>query len=141
MDPHVTDWLTKPSQVLWTGNQPIYQVVYFSVFCLHTLLRPSKVWLFFIRLNMSRCTKKVKWLRRSTLTNFLKSDLLTMHPLSPGGLSVLPNFQKRGPGRISIFRGRLLEKRGWLFWAGGRRDHSCCIKNKLKSEIWNNQKK
>ena len=56
MDPHVTDWLTKASQVTGTGNQPICQVIYISVFCLHTLLRPSK--LFFMRLNMSRCTKK-----------------------------------------------------------------------------------
>ena len=43
-----------------------------------------------------------------------------MHPLSAGGLSLLPNFQKRGPDRISIFRGRLLEKKGDFFqeWGG-----------------------
>ena len=56
MDPDVTDSLTKPSQVPGTSNQPICQVIYISVFSLHTLLRPSK--LFFMRLNMSRCTKK-----------------------------------------------------------------------------------
>ena len=53
MDPHVTDWLTKPIQVPW---QPICQVTYISVFSLHTLLRPLK--LFFMKLNMSRGTKK-----------------------------------------------------------------------------------
>ena len=45
----------KPNQVPWPGNQPICQVIYISVFCLHTFLRPPK--LFFLRLNMSRCTK------------------------------------------------------------------------------------
>ena len=43
MDPHITDWITKPSQVPWTGNQPICQVVYLSVFCLHTLLRRARI--------------------------------------------------------------------------------------------------
>ena len=32
---------------------------------------------------------------REYVNHFLKSDLLTVHPLSPGGLSLLPNFQKR----------------------------------------------
>ena len=54
------------------------------------------------------------------LSIFLKSDLLTVHPLSPGGLSLLPNFQKRGPDRISIFREELLEKRGDFFEQGER---------------------
>ena len=27
MDPHITDWVTKPSQVPWTGNLVIYQIV------------------------------------------------------------------------------------------------------------------
>ena len=39
-------------------------------------------------------------------------DLHNVHPLSPEGLSLLTNFQKRRSGRISIFRGSLLEKRG-----------------------------
>ena len=38
MDRHITDWVTKPSQLPWTGNPPICQVVYISIFCLHTLL-------------------------------------------------------------------------------------------------------
>ena len=33
---HMHPWLTKPTQVPWTGNQPICQVAYISVFCLHT---------------------------------------------------------------------------------------------------------
>ena len=85
----------------------VWPVAHISVFCLHTILRPSKKWFTYIV-----CT-----------------------PLSPGGLSLLPNFQIRGPDRMSIFRGRLLEKRRWLFWAGGGRDRSCNIKNKTK--IWN----
>ena len=49
-------------------------------------------------------------------------------------------FSKKGPDRISIFRGRLQEKRGWLFWAGGGRDRSWYVKNKLKSGILNDEK-
>ena len=30
-------------------------------------------------------------------------------------------------------------KEGWLFWAGGGRNGSCYIKNKLKSEILNDK--
>ena len=43
MNPHLTDWVTEPSQVPWTGNLPICQVVYISIFCLHTLLSSSGV--------------------------------------------------------------------------------------------------
>ena len=46
--------------------------------------------------------------------------LHSVHPLSPGGLSLLANFQKKGPDKISIFRGKLLEKRGVTFWSRGR---------------------
>ena len=60
--------------------------------------------------------------------------------LSARGLSLLPNFQKRGTDRISVFRGRLLEKRGNFFDVGGR-DCSFYIKNKLKSENLNDKKK
>ena len=75
------------------------------------------------------------------LNVFLKVVYLhSVHSLSPEGLSLLPNFQKMGFDRISIFRGRLLEKRGQLFWAGGGRDRSFYIKNKLKSEILNDKK-
>ena len=72
MHPHVTGWLTKPSQLPWTDNESFCQVVYISVFCFHTLLRLQRVSLFFMRLNMSRCTKKIKWLWRSMLNIFLK---------------------------------------------------------------------
>ena len=75
------------------------------------------------------------------LNIFLKwSTYLMYTPLSAGGLNLLPNFQKRGPDRIWIFRGRLLEKRGDFFLQGGR-GYSFYIKNKLKSEILNDKKK
>ena len=65
---------------------------------------------------------------------FLKVIYLhSEHPLYPERLS--PSFQKSGPDRISIFRGKLLEKWGEIFEQGGRRDRSCYIKNKPKSEI------
>ena len=43
--------------------------------------------------------------------------VLSVHPPhSAGGLSLLPNFQKRGPDRILIFfRGRLLKRGGDVF--------------------------
>ena len=63
-----------------------------------------------------------------------------LHLLSAEGLNLLPNFQKRGSDRISIFRGRLLEKRG-DFFSGVGRGCSFYIKNKLKSEILNYKKK
>ena len=66
--------------------------------------------------------------------------LYGVHPLSDDGLRLQPNFQKRGPDKISIFGGRLLEKKMWPFWAGGGRDHSFYIKNKLKPEILNDKK-
>ena len=85
--------------------------------------------------------KKIKWLWRSTLTIFSKwSTYIVCMPFSAEGLSLLPNFQKRCPDRISIFRGRFLEKMGWLFWAGEGRDRSLYIKNKLKSGILNDKK-
>ena len=33
MNHYITEWLTELSQVPWTDNQPISQVVYISVFC------------------------------------------------------------------------------------------------------------
>ena len=44
-------------------------------------------------------------------------------------------FKKGALDKISIFRGRLLEKRGVTFFRGGC---SFYVKNKLKSEIFNN---
>ena len=46
-------------------------------------------------------------------------------------------FSKRGVGRISIFRGRLLGRRGSPFSRGC----SFYIKNKLKSETFDDKKK
>ena len=54
--------------------------------------------------------------------------LHTVHPLSPEGLSVLSNFQKKGPDRISIFRGRLLEE-GVTFLSRGKEGSQLLHKN------------
>ena len=54
-----------------------------------------------------------------------------------GGLSFGPNFQKGRLGSISILRVGLLGKRGVTFSGC----YSFYIKNELKSEIWNNNKK
>ena len=43
MDPHITDWLTKPSQEPRTGNQLICQVVCISTLRLQTLLTLPRV--------------------------------------------------------------------------------------------------
>ena len=57
-----------------------------------------------------------------TLKKYVKHYffLHCVHMLSAKGLNPLTNFQKRGPDRISIFRGRLLEKKGDFFqeWGG-----------------------
>ena len=84
--------------------------------------------------------KKVKWLGRCMLNIFLKWSTYGAHALTAGGLSLLPNFQKKGTDRISIFRGRLMEKRGDFFEQGGGRDRSFNITNKLKSDILNDKK-
>ena len=60
-------------------------------------------------------------------------------PISAGGgLSLQPNFQKGGLDRISTFRGRLLEKSRVTFFRG--RGCNFHIKNKLKSEMFNDKK-
>ena len=58
-------------------------------------------------------------------------------PVSPGGVKPPTKCLKWGRGldRTSILRGGLLGRRGWIF-QGGR---SFYIKNKLKSEIFNNK--
>ena len=63
-----------------------------------------------------------------------------VHPPSPvywGDWTSNQIFEKGGGGldRTLTFRGGLLIKRGWLFSGGGWSFH---IKNKLKSEIFNN---
>ena len=65
---------------------------------------------------------------------------MVYNPLTPRGLSLLQNFKIRTLEGISIFRGRLVEKTG-DFLGRGWRDHSCYIKNKLKSELLNDKKK
>ena len=59
-----------------------------------------------------------------------------VQPLSAGGLSLQPNFQKGGLDRTSSFRGGWWE-RGGDFFQGGCKFH---IKSKLKSEIFNDKK-
>ena len=44
--------------------------------------------------------------------------LHSAHPLSPEGLNLLPNFQKRESEGISVSRGRLLERIGDFFEQG-----------------------
>ena len=106
--------LTKPSQVPWTGKEPICQVVYISGFRLDTLCEKYNYssW----DLICPHVPKKVEWLGRSMLNIFLKwSTYILYSPFSTGGLSLLQNFQKMEPDRISIFRERLPEKGGDFF--------------------------
>ena len=42
IDPRITDWLTKPSQVPWTVNQPISEVVYIRCRCRGLPLLPMQ---------------------------------------------------------------------------------------------------
>ena len=53
-------------------------------------------------------------------------------------LKVVTNFQKGGPDRSLIFRGKLVGKRRVTFLGGGLQFY---MKNKIKSEIFNNKKK
>ena len=116
MNPHVQNWFTKTSQVPWTGNEPICQVITFQFSA------------YILSWNHQKCNysswdsicpdvpKKVKWLWRSTLNIFWSTYILcTSSPrFSYGGLSLPPNFRKTGHDRVSRFRGMLLEKREWL---------------------------
>ena len=52
------------------------------------------------------------------------------------GLSLQPNFQKGGLDRTSSFTGGFWEREGDFFQGGC----NCHIKNKLKSEIFNEKK-
>ena len=68
---------------------------------------------------MSRCIKKVLMASKEYVKHFLKVIYLhSVHPPFSWGVDSQPNFQKRGPDRISIFRGRLVEKRGDFFSRG-----------------------
>ena len=61
-----------------------------------------------------------------------------------GELNLLPNFQKGGVGRTLVFRGGFVKKRGvtFLMGRGGGGVGGCnfYLKNKLKSEIFNDKK-
>ena len=64
----------------------------------------------------------------------------SVHPLPPQGrLSLQPNFRIGGDGLhgTSAFRGGLLRKRGINFF---KRGCNLYIKNKLKSEMFNDKK-
>ena len=84
-------------------------------------------------------------------------NIVCTTPISAGGLrrwggwvNILPNFQKGGLHKVSIFRGGLLGMRvmtffkGWGWGRGKGREKGVCavlyIKNKLKSEIFNDKK-
>ena len=114
MDPHIIDWLTKPSQVPWTENQPIWQVVYIIVFCLHTLLDCQEYNYSSWDLICPDVPKKTKSLWRSMLNIFLKwSTYMVCKPLFAGGLISMQIF-KRG----DFTRSQFLEG-GACFWGGG----------------------
>ena len=69
--------------------------------------------------------QKMEWTKpvdKKEVFSFLGINVIhSVHPLplsaGRGRLSLLPSFRKRGElDRISILRGRVLGKRGWLFW-------------------------
>ena len=77
--------------------------------------------------------QKMEWTKhvdKKEVFSFLGINVIhSVHPLPLSGgrgrLSLLPSFRKRGElDTISILRGRVLGKRGWLFWEawsrGGR---------------------
>ena len=57
-----------------------------------------------------------------------------------GGVKPPTKFSKRGLDSVSIFRGALLGRRGVTSFKRGRGDYSFHVKNKLKSEIFNDKK-
>ena len=122
---------TKPGPL----GRRLCQVVYFSVFCLHTLLDCREY--NYSSLICPDVPRKAEWLQRCTLNIFLKwSTYIGCTPLSAGGLS----FKKGGLSR-SPFLEILAGKEGMTFFSRGR---GCIfyIKNKQrKSEIFKRQKK
>ena len=61
-------------------------------------------------------------------------------PISAGGLSLLPNFQKGGLDRISIFSGVAGKDRGHFYRGGGRGRWSSFYIKKIKFEIFNDKR-
>ena len=64
----------------------------------------------------------------------------TLSLYAGGGSSLLPNFQKRGAWQDLNFDRRLAGKEGVTRQRGGGGGYSFFIKNKLKSEIYNDKK-
>ena len=64
----------------------------------------------------------------------------TLSLYAGGGSSLLPNFQKRGAWQDLNFDRRLAGKEGVTGQRGGGGGYSFFIKNKLKSEIYNDKK-
>ena len=67
--------------------------------------------------------KKVKWFERSMLNKFLKNKkqviyLHSVHPLSPEGLRLLPNFQKGGLTGSEFLEGGCWKRGGDFFEQG-----------------------
>ena len=97
MDPHITDWLTKPSQVLWTDSQPVFQVVYISVFSLYKLSLDFQKYNYISwDLICLDVPKKAKWLQRCMLNIFLKVIYLhSVHPRFCWGVWVFYRIFKK----------------------------------------------
>ena len=74
-----------------------------------------------IERSRDRETEKEK--ERESYFSKVQFNKHNVHPISAGGLSLQPNFQKRvrGLDRVSIFRGGLLGKKRvtFFFWGGG----------------------
>ena len=79
---------------------------------------------------MSRCTKNGEMAAKKYVKNwFLKVIYLhSVHPVSPGGLSLLPNFQKGGLTGSQFSEGGSSKRGGDYFEQGEGRDRSCYIK-------------
>ena len=74
-------------------------------------------WIVFIELNFTVVFLLIK---KTWDDGFFDNSVHPLFLLLPGGggLSVLPNFQKEGLDRISIFRGGLVGKRAVTFLGG-----------------------
>ena len=112
----VTDWRTKPSQLPWTGNQPICQIVYISVFFLHTQEYYCSSW----DLICLDIPKKTKQLWRSMSSIFFKSDLLiSCAPPFGWGVESPTKFSKKGGLTGSQFLEGGCWKKGVSFFRRG----------------------
>ena len=93
--------------------------------------------------------QKMEWTKhvdKKEVFSFLGINVIhSVHPLplsaGRGRLSLLPSFRKRGElDTISILRGRVLGKRGWLFWEAWSRGGEVAVLPWKKSEIFNDKK-